>query len=45
MPVTQPTTSFHVREGRNDPCPQSCMMMKVRIVNPAAGSASNRVSQ
>jgi hypothetical protein len=32
------------RDEKNDPCAQSCMMMKVRMSNPPAGSEQS-VSQ
>jgi hypothetical protein len=44
-PVTQPTRLFQRCDGRKEPWPQSCMMMKVRTIRPAVGIASSSVSQ
>ena len=45
MPQMVPTQWLADEDLKNDPCPQSCMMMKARTVNPPAGKANARVSQ
>ncbi len=41
----RPTKSLAVRDLKNEPCPQSCWMMKRRTSNPAVGIARRSVSQ
>jgi hypothetical protein len=40
-----PTALLAAREGRKESWPQSCWMMKMRTISPAAGSASATTSQ
>src|SRR5688572_7377407 len=41
----RPTQSRAVREWKNEPWPQSCWIMNMRIMNPAVGNAMRTVSQ
>ena len=42
---TRPSHSFAARLRKKAPWPQSCWMMKMRTIRPAAGSARARLSQ
>ena len=43
--MQRPTHCRAACERKNDPCPQSCWIMKRRIMKPAVGIASRMVSQ
>ena len=43
--MARPRQSLAVCDGRNDPWPQSCWMIKSRTSSPDAGTASSRVNQ
>lgn len=44
-PSPIPSQSLAALDLKNAPCPQSCWIMKIRNMNPAAGTARTKVSQ